>query len=166
MTEEWKPIAGYEGRYEVSDRGRVRSVDVLVPYNHWRSGERLVRLKRGKMLPAQKINSGYLIVHLHKNNVREAKTVHRLVAETFIPGDFSHDVNHKNTVKTDNRKSNLEWLGRSLNHKHAVDMGCRLSAVPVRCPTTGREYPAIRRAAQAIGRSEKYVKTNFQRIGK
>ena len=165
MTEEiWLPIAGYEGRYEVSDLGNVRSVDVLVPYTHWRTGARLERLKRGKPLPQQKTNAGYLIVHLHSDNTRTARTVHRLVAETFEPdADFSLDVNHADGDKTNNRRGNLEWINRSGNHDHAVDLGLNKQALAVICPRTGARYPSINRAAQATGRAAKTIREQWSR---
>lgn len=163
MTEQWKPVPGYEGKYEVSDQGRVRSVDALVPYNHWRSGARLLRLKRGKLLPTQRINSGYLIVHMHKDNKREAKTVHRLVASVFVEGG-GREVNHHNGDKTDNRATNLEWSSSKDNHIHAVDKGFLPHAIPVRCPSTGRAFPSINRAAQTMGLSVRTVRAKFERL--
>lgn len=165
MTDEiWLPIAGYEGRYEVSDLGNVRSVDVLVPYNHWRSGARLERLKRGKPLPQQRTNAGYLIVHLNLDNARAARTVHRLVAETFEPfADFALDVNHKDGVKINNRWDNLEWINRSGNHDHAVDLGLNKQALAVICPRTGARYPSINRAAQDTGRAAKTIREQWGR---
>lgn len=164
MIERWKDIPGYEGHYQVSDQGRVRSVDVLVPYTHWRSGARLLRLKRGKILPQQKINSGYLIVHLNKGGQRKAKTVHRLVACAFVPGPRLAEVNHNNGVKTENVWTNLGWMGSKGNHDHAVDMGLIPTAIPVRCPRTGREFPSINRAAQEMHHSHRKVSATFERI--
>jgi hypothetical protein len=163
MTERWEPILGYEGRYEVSDQGRVRSVDVLVPYTHGRSGVRMQRLKRGKLLPAQKINSGYLIVHLHLDNKRTAKTVHRLVAEAFVLG-AGKEVNHRDGIKTRNVWTNLEWTSSRGNHDHAVDTGLNPHAVRVRCPRSGQEFPSINRACKTLRVSAKTVRRDFIRI--
>lgn len=164
MIERWKHIPGYEGRYQVSDQGRVRSVDVVVFYNHWRTRERHSRLKRGKMLPQQKINSGYLIVHLYREGKREAKTVHRLVACAFVPGPRLREVNHDNGDKTDNVWANLGWMGSKANHIHAVDKGLLPRAIPVRCPTSGRAFPSINRAAKTMGHSHRTVRANFERL--
>lgn len=165
MSEEiWIGIAGFEGRYEVSDRGRVRSVDVLVPYNHWRSGERLRRRKRGKLLPQQMTNAGYLLVHLHADGERTARTVHRLVAETFMPdADFTLDVNHVDGVKANNALDNLEWVARSRNHDHAVELGLNTQALKVRCPRTGKEYPSVSRAARETGHAAKTISRQWGR---
>ena len=100
-NEKWKDIAGYDGMYQVSDLGRVRS------------------LKFGKVrvLRPQKNNNGYLIVGLYKDGKRKGITVHRLVANAFIPNDDESktQINHRNEIKTDNRVSNIEWCSASYN---------------------------------------------------
>lgn len=95
--EQWRDIDGYEGMYQVSDLGRVRS------------------LKFGKVrvLKGTKNSDGYLIVDLLRGGKRTRKSisVHRLVAQAFIPNydDSKTVVNHKNEIRTDNRVDNLEW---------------------------------------------------------
>jgi hypothetical protein len=115
MQEVWKCIEGYEGKYEVSNLGRVKS---LIDRNgNFR--EVLVKPRMGKQ--------GYLYVHLWKKSQQNTKKIHRLVAETFLtrPKD-AQCVNHKNCVKTDNRVDNLEWCTFSYNTKHAINHGrCR-----------------------------------------
>lgn len=104
MTEHWKDITGYEGRYQVSDRGRMRGL----------KGE----------LSLQRQNSGYLVVHLYLSTVRRVYLVHRLVAEHFVAGRFDGAcVNHINGFKRDNVASNLEWVTRSGNMLHAHRFG-------------------------------------------
>lgn len=97
----WKDIFGYDGMYQVSDLGRVRS------------------LKFGKVrvLRPGTNNAGYLIVILCKDGNRKYFLVHRLVASAFIENDniFNTEINHKNEKKTDNRVSNLEWCDRQYN---------------------------------------------------
>lgn len=89
----WAPIKGFEGYYEVSDKGDVR------------------RVSTGKNLKQFKNNSGYLRVTLSKGGKVKSYSVHRLVAEAFIPNPQGlKTVNHKNEIKTDNRSDNLEWM--------------------------------------------------------
>lgn len=99
--ERWKPIFGYDGMYEVSDLGRVRS-----KY----SGE-------WKVLMFDMDRNGYLKVGLSKYGKVKHFLVHRLVAQAFIPNDniFNTEINHINELKSDSRASNLEWCDRSYN---------------------------------------------------
>lgn len=106
-TEIWKPVEGYEGRYEVSSLGTVRSL------NYKRTGQ--VR----NLAPAR-LATGYLAVNLRDGRSSKTTTVHRLVALAFVEGYEPHkDVNHKNGVKDDNNYQNLEWLTRAQNLDHA-----------------------------------------------
>ena len=100
-NEQWRDIDGYDGMYQVSDLGMVRS---------HKSGE-------WKVLRPQKLKSGYMTVGLCKDgNVKHYK-VHRLVAQAFIENDniFNTEVNHINEDKSDNKVSNLEYCDRSYN---------------------------------------------------
>jgi hypothetical protein len=117
--EVFKAIPGYEGLYEVSNLGRVRSLDRVVNSTLGRS-----YIKKGRILSDSGSASGYLVVGLSKDGKRNTRNVHRLVAEQFVDG-FSDDltVNHKNGIKTDNYYHNLEWVTQKENLKHAVDTG-------------------------------------------
>lgn len=97
-NEIWKDIPGYEGLYQVSNLGRVKSLN----YNH---------TGKPKILKQTKNKNGYYGLGLWKNGEGVYKRVNRLVAETFIPNPLNlPQVNHKNLDRTDNRVDNLEWI--------------------------------------------------------
>jgi hypothetical protein len=114
MTE-WRAIKGYEGLYEVSDTGLVRSLDRT---------DRLNRFKRGAIKATCDNGRGYLCVNLKANGKQAQKTVHRLVATAFIANpDNLPEVNHIDGNKVNNSVSNLEWCNRADNLKHAFKNG-------------------------------------------
>jgi hypothetical protein len=161
MTETWKDIAGFEGRYQVSDLGRVRSLPRKQRYTHWRTGEELFRSTAGRILATQTVNSGYGIVHLHADNQRVARLVHRLVADAFLPPPAKPLVNHLNGNKADNRAVNLEWVTDTENKLHAVEHGLNVQAIVVVDPATGLVYPSITQAARHTKRSHRTVRATF-----
>ncbi|WP_462375839.1 NUMOD4 domain-containing protein [Segatella buccae] len=111
MEEYWKPISGFDGIYEVSNLGRIKSLDRIA------IGKDGIRQKRlGKILSGQVINSGYRVVHLRKPGYSCVRLVHRVVAETFILNveDFPY-VNHKDENKLNNAAYNLEWCTPKYN---------------------------------------------------
>lgn len=111
----WKDVVGFEGLYEVSDTGQVRSLDRIA-----RSG----RFCKGKIL-SQKSIRGYMNVTLCVDNKLTTRQVHRLVmmAFSYNPEYKKLQVNHINGVKDDNRLENLEWCTSSENLKHAYQLG-------------------------------------------
>ena len=111
MIEEWRPIEGYEGLYEVSNLGRVRSLDRFY-----------YRLHKGKVLSPTKDRYGYLTVTLNCNGKSKTIKIHRLVAQAFLPNpDNLPQVNHKDEDKTNNNVDNLEWC----TAKYNVNFGTR-----------------------------------------
>lgn len=100
----WKPIAGYEGLYEVSSYGNIRN--------------------NRKQLKFYEINSGYFCLKLVKDGVRTSPLVHRLVAAAFcIKSDAQTEVNHIDGNKHNNHFTNLEWCTSAENKQHALDIG-------------------------------------------
>lgn len=119
MNENWKDIPGFEGRYQVSDAGRVRSLPFMQRYL-LRNGVEAFRRTTERILATQPNNKGYLLVHLHKDNQRRAFTVHSLVAQAFIPNpDRLPEVDHIDRNRANPAAANLRWLSRSDNRKHA-----------------------------------------------
>ena len=120
LVETWKDIPEFRGSYQVSNMGRVRSVDRVVIYKN--GG---VRKLKGKVLKPYLNTSGYEKVILYNDNVGTTITVHRLVLETFKPHvDMNDlDVNHMDGDKLNNHLTNLEWLTRRDNLTHAYDTG-------------------------------------------
>lgn len=117
FKEEWKDVEGYESLYQVSNLGRVKSLEkhFLRAYkDSYRT--RTIPAKILKPFPTR---TGYLLVKLTQNKTAKCFQVHRLVANAFIPNpQHKPQVNHINGVKTDNYISNLEWVTAQENTFH------------------------------------------------
>ena len=102
--EYWRPVLGYEGLYEVSNWGRVKSLP--------RNGT----VKYARILKPDTDKDGYLYVVLSKNNKQKLFKIHRLVAEAFIPNPNNLPmINHKDENKQNNNAENLEWCDNKYN---------------------------------------------------
>lgn len=147
MDEIWKDIEGYEGLYKISNLGKVKSLNY-----HMTGKERI--LKPGKD------NHGYLFVILYKEGKHKTCTVHRLVAEAFIPNpDKLPCVNHKDENPLNNNLNNLEWC----THKYNINYGTAIERAivaltnrkdmskPVKCLETGKIYPSTIEAQRETG---------------
>lgn len=123
MSVIWKAIAGYEGFYEVSNDGRVRSLDRLI--NNGRTGKGARKFLKGRELKAHSVGKGkYLAVGLHKNAVIRQAYIHKLVFDAFVSNpDSLPEINHKDGIKTNNKDSNLEPSTRLENVRHAIRHG-------------------------------------------
>lgn len=155
IGELWRPVKGYEGWYEVSSFGRVRSVDRVI----LRRNNSVMHLK-GKIKEETDDGHGYWQVMLYKNGIGKGIKVHRLVAEAFIeiPEHLKHlpldkiDINHKNENKKDNMVENLEWCTRqyNINYGTAKERRCKKVSHPVVQYTMKgeyvNEYPSIHEA--------------------
>ena len=128
--EQWRPIPGYEGSYEVSDHGNVRSVDRYVNY---KTGQRI--LHRGKILKLQHFQTtGYPYVNLWKNNTCAPRTIHSLVMETFVgPREKGTEVCHNNGVRTDNRLTNLRYGTSTENNLDIIRHGNHANTNKTHC---------------------------------
>lgn len=116
MIEEWRPVRGFEGRYEVSSLGNVRSLAKVLPFRSKR-GRWFTRRTKTAPIAKNLMNAGYHVVHLYRDDVRTVRTVHSVVAEAFIgPRPEGHDVAHWNGERLDNRAANLRYATRSENH--------------------------------------------------
>lgn len=120
MEEIWREVVGFEGHYEVSNFGRVRSVErTITQESKW--GKQVKRVMRGKLLRPGKASHGYDTVVLGRGNTR---TVHSLVAEAFIgPCPEGHEVLHIDGTRSNNRLANLRYGTRRENILDAVANG-------------------------------------------
>lgn len=119
MEEIWKDIVNFEGYYQVSNHGNVKSLSRTVLYKDGRKWHIDTKILRPCFT-----TKGYLYVNLSKNGHPYPYVIHRLVANAFIAKiDNKPQVNHKDTVKTNNKASNLEWVNNSENQIHSVRNG-------------------------------------------
>lgn len=161
--EEWRSIPSYEGIYEVSSWGRVRSVDRVVQSSNMHTS--FCYTKKGQMLNQQSNNKGYLILQLRNEYGRCTMPVHRLVAEAFIPNpDNLSDVNHKDGNKANNHVENLEWMSHFDNVHHSVEElkrgGCikkRREVVMLKDGKVVAKFASVSEAARSIGCSLTYA---------
>lgn len=115
--EVWKDIKGYEGYYQVSNFGRVKSVSRRV-VNH-KSGS--TRLVQSKILSPCDNGNGYLVVSLRKDGKRKSAYVHRIVAEAFVENkENKPNINHKDYNTKNNVATNLEWCTQKENVAYSV----------------------------------------------
>lgn len=149
--ENWKDIKGYEGRYQVSDLGRVKSL------NYNKTGKE--RIKK-----AAKGSCGYVIVTLSNGGKLKGFLVHRLVAEAFLPNpDRLPQVNHKDEDKTNNAVSNLEWCDRKYN----INYGTGTERMKVSKGKTVYQYTmdgtlvCVYPSAKEAGRQTGYAQTHI-----
>lgn len=120
MNEEWKDIKGYEGLYQISNFGRVKSLARTIKYRQYtkETDEKIMKLILNKR--------GYLYAHLCKNGKYKWYRVHRLVAEAFVDNPYHKEqVNHIDRNVLNNKSTNLEWCTNEENMKHAKETGFR-----------------------------------------
>ena len=119
----WADIEGYEGLYQVSHLGRVKSLGRVV-----KRTDGTIQTFKERILKPRLDGSGYSMVMLYVEGKGKNIKIHRLVAKAFISNvNNKPQVNHINAIKTDNRISNLEWCTNSENQKHAYNNGLNKS---------------------------------------
>ena len=125
MSEEWRDVVGYEGLYQVSDQGRVKSLE---------RKDCLGRTVKERILKPGVVSSGYLMISLCTGGKQKMFSVHRLVCQAFHENpDNKPQVNHINEDKADNRACNLEWCTckQNLNHGSRNERAAKARSKPV-----------------------------------
>ena len=124
MKEIWKDIVGYEGLYQVSNLGRVKSLKRL-KNNHGKK-----QFVEEKIKSTEMSNSGYLQVCLYKNGKSKMKYIHKLVANTFLDNPKNYQiVNHKDENKINNKLSNLEFCNYEYNNRYGMAFKNKLISI-------------------------------------
>ena len=150
MKEIWKDIEGYEGLYQVSSWGRVRSLDRYVSAKC--GGSRLVK---GIIIKEYDNGLGYKLVHLCKDNKPKYAYVHRLVAAAFVANPEGYDeINHIDEDKGNNVPENLEWC----SHKYNMNYGNRMEKVIEKHLSSGRWNPEL------VGLSKEEYNRSYSRM--
>lgn len=163
MTEEWHDIQDYKGLYQVSNLGRVRSLDrEITAISRWGTPQKYIA--KGRIIKGSLSTVGYPQVRLSKDGIITTYQVHRLVATAFLanPNNLS-EVNHKNEDKCDNKVSNLEWCDRDYNAhylnactRHAHKICKRVKQFTLDGKFVA-EYPSVSEASKANGISVSYI---------
>jgi len=123
MEEIWKDIKGYEGFYQVSNQGRVKSMERDILYKDGSVKHRKERIMKPRNL------RGYCAVDLHKDGNYKVVLIHRLVGEAFIPKvDGKDELDHINTIRSDNRVENLRWTTKKENQNNIITRKHKSSA--------------------------------------
>lgn len=160
----WKPLIRYEGSYEISNVGRIKSLKRTI------IEARLNPTKVPRVIPSiickqQVTDRGYLAASIYRNNIKFTFRVHRIQLMSFIPMPTDKTfVNHKNGIKDDNRIENLEWCTISENLKHTYSSLGRKATVskdkngntifkciPILCITNGIIYPSQKAVCDELG---------------
>lgn len=144
MNEKWKEICEYEGMYEVSSNGNIRSVNRKV----FHTSNNSMKTVEGVTLIQEQSNRGYKRVTLSKNGKVEKLSIHRLVAKAFIPNpDNKPHINHIDGDKKNNILSNLEWCTQSENMLHSSKVLGNKAGKPMQ-GKLGKDSPFSKKVVQ------------------
>lgn len=136
-VEKWRPVLNWEGEYDVSDQGRVRSVERMVPRSS------TPQLIRERILKAPPGNHGYPRVNLARGGKYVQRTVHSLVLETFVgPCPPRMEALHENGIRTDCRLTNLRWGTSAENKADIIRHGRNAYLNRTECPH-GHPYDEV-----------------------
>lgn len=127
----WKDIPNFEGLYQASNLGRIKSVKrYYIQFNGYGFYKHSYK---ERILSQQKNKNGYMIINLSKNCKKYTKLVHRLVAQAFLENKMNYEeINHINGNKQDNRVDNLEWCNRLYNQREAEKLNLVKSPIRIR----------------------------------
>lgn len=137
MQEIWKDIPGFEGHYQASNLGKLRSLDRSHFFTTRHKTKGFRKIKGREIRPKFCAANGYWMISLSKGGKIYYNTLHKVVALTFlIKPEGKYEINHKDGVKINNHIENLEWVTSSENRKHAFKMGLQdktIAAAKARC---------------------------------
>lgn len=150
MQEIWKDIEGYEGLYQISNTGKIKS---LKRYKNNHNKKQLVKEKIRKQIISK---TGYYTCMLYKNGNKKLLKVHRLIAQAFIPNPNNYPIiNHINGNKLDNNILNLEWCDYSHNNKEAH----RLDLIKNNTKGLKKYTNSLKKRVNQYDLEENYIKT-------
>lgn len=159
IDEQWKPVVGFEGFYEVSNLGRVRSLDRVTVY-----GNGVKRIFTGRILTPCDAGKGYRNVMLQANGKRSTPRVCRVVAKAWIPNpDDLPQVNHKDEDKTNDAVDNLEWCSAVYNTNYGTGIERRASKIRRKVNQYDlngcliKEWDSISEASQNLGIDNSHI---------
>lgn len=157
MKEIWKDVIGFEGYYQVSNMGRVKSLTRVSNYC----------IRKGKILSLKKTNTGYLEGNFSLFGKRTMFRVHREVAKSFLKNDCNYEtVNHIDGNKLNNKVTNLEWVSIQKNIEHAFKNGLRSSTGEKNCKSKLTENDVIKiKEFISLGYSDLFISKKYDVSG-
>lgn len=153
MEEVWKDVKGYEGYYQVSNLGNIKSLERIIENSGTRTG--YYKIKERILKPREnKSRNGYYELSLRKDGKEKRFKVHRLVACAFIENPYNKpEVNHIDGNKSNNYASNLEWTTSKENKEHAWNIGLNNSnhkKKPIKCNENNMCFESVVQASKEL----------------